>query len=111
MRAWPPGARLRVMSGTHAPVRSSHRVAVLPATGLGRWAVGLAVANVVLVLGWSLLGPLGALPGFACGLAGGIAAIAAIRAHGERAITVWLAIVPLAMVVLFVIGELLIGHG
>jgi hypothetical protein len=100
------------MSGTHPelPARGERRIAVLPATRLGRWAVGLALANVVLVPSWSLLGPLGAFPGFACGLAGGITGLVAIFRRGERALTVYAAVVPLVLVVLFVLAELLIGH-
>jgi len=44
-----------------------------PTTTAGRWAVGLALAGVALVFAWTLL-PGGAVLGFACELAGGIAA-------------------------------------
>jgi hypothetical protein len=92
------------------PVRKRRRLAILPTTRLGKWAVGLAAANVVLVLGWRLMGPLGAMPGFAFGLAGGIVALVGISRRGERAITVFAAIVPAVLVVLFILVELLIGH-
>lgn len=87
----------------------SHRIAVFPAARLGWWAVGLAVASLVLVLAWSLT-PAGAFPGFVCGLAGGILALLAIFRRGERAISVFAAAVPLVMVVVFVLAELIIGH-
>ncbi len=57
-------------TGGRLPGRTGHRVVVLPTTKLGRWALALAVSNVVLVLAWSIL-PGGAALGFACGLAGG----------------------------------------
>jgi len=94
----------------HLPVKKTRRIAILPTTRLGRWAVGLAAANVVLVLGWRLMGPLGAMPGFACGLAGGVVAMVAIFRRGERAITVFAALVPLLLVVAFVLAELIVGH-
>ncbi|MEX0675156.1 MAG: hypothetical protein WD981_02620 [Gaiellaceae bacterium] len=83
---------------------------ILPVTPLGRWAAWLALAYVVLQLGWRLMGPLGAFPSFAAGLAGGIIALLAILGRGERALTVYAAILPLAFVVLFVAAELLVGH-
>ncbi len=72
--------------------------------------MGLAAANVVLVLGWKLMGPLGAFPGFACGLAGGVVALVAIVRRGERALTAFAALLPFLLVVTFVLAELLIGH-
>ena len=92
----------------HRPLPKERHL--LPTTRLGRWAVGLAVANVVLVLGWRLMGPLGAFPGLVCGLAGGTVAFVAILRRGERAVAVFAAIAPLVLVVLFVFAELLIGH-
>lgn len=96
-------------TGGRLPGRTRHRVVVLPTTKLGRWALALAVSNVVLVLAWSIL-PGGAALGFACGLAGGIAGLVAIVRHQERALAVYAALVPFAMVVAFVLAELLIGH-
>ena len=86
------------------------RIAILPSTRIGWWAVGLAAANVALVHGWSLMGPLGAFPGFACGLAGGVVGLIAIFRHRERAVAVFAAVVPLLLVAIFIAGELLIGH-
>jgi hypothetical protein len=86
------------------------RIAVAPTTRLGRWAVGLLAANVLLVLGWRLTGPAGAFPGFVAGLAGGVVALIAILRRGERAASVFVAVLPLVFVVVFVLAELLIGH-
>lgn len=96
-------------TGGRLPGRTGHRVVVLPTTKLGWWSLALAVANVVLVLAWSIL-PGGAALGFASGLAGGMAALIAIVRGRERALTVFAAVVPLGLVVLFVAAELLIGH-
>ncbi len=92
------------------PVEKARRIAMLPATQLGRWAVGLAAAAVVLVLAWRVMGPAGAVPGFVCGLAGGVVALVAIFRRGERAITVFAASVPFVFVVVFVLAELIVGH-
>jgi hypothetical protein len=81
-----------------------------PATAVGRWAFGLAVANVVLMFAWRLMGPLGGFPGLVAGLAGGICALVAIIRYRDRAAAVVLAVVPFVLVVLFVLAELLIGH-
>ena len=82
--------------------------AILPATRIGTWAIGLAATHVLLVFGWRLMGPLGAFPGFACGVAAGICAIVALRRR-DRAVTVYAALVPLALVVLFVVAEIVAG--
>ncbi|HSK15373.1 MAG TPA: hypothetical protein VK915_04310 [Gaiellaceae bacterium] len=78
----------------------------LPETRLGRRAVGLAVAHVLLIFTWSL-DPLGAFPGLAVGLAAGVVAFLALR-RGDRAIAVFAAFVPLVNTVLFVVGSILI---
>ena len=43
-------------------------------------------------------------------VAGGVAALVAIRRRGERAIAVFVVLVPFLLAVLFVLAELLIGH-
>lgn len=92
------------------PVKKGRRMTILPTTPLGSWSLRLAVAAVVLVLGWRLMGPLGAAPGFALGLAGGVAALVAVLRRGERAITVFAALLPLAFVIAFLLAELIVGH-
>ena len=92
------------------PVKKGRRIAIRPTTRLGRWAVGLGFAFLVLLFSWRLMGPAGALPGFACGLAGGVVALVAIFRRGERAIAVFAALVPLMFVVAFVLAELIVGH-
>jgi hypothetical protein len=92
------------------PAKRGCRIAILPTTRLGRWAVWLAVGFIVLVFAWRVMGPAGAAPGFALGLAGGVVGLVAIFRRGERAITVFAAILPLALVVAFVLAELIVGH-
>jgi len=92
------------------PVKKARRIAILPTARLGSWSVGLGVASFVLVLAWRLMGPLGALPGFVCGLVAGVVALVAIVRRGERALTVFAAIAPLVLVFVFVLAELIIGH-
>jgi hypothetical protein len=84
--------------------------AIAPTTRLGRWAVGLAAASVVLNFGWRLMGPLGAFPALVFGLAGGIVGLTAILGRHERAASVFVALLPFAGVVLFLLGEFLVGH-
>ena len=81
----------------------------LPHTKLGWWAVGLAVASIVLVLAWSIL-PGGAWLGFLCGLAGGVIALIAVIRQQERSWLVFLSILPMLNVVIFIGTELLIPH-
>ena len=87
-----------------------HRLAIWPTTSLGTWAVGLAAAGVVLIVGWSFLGPLGGLPGLACGLVGGVLALVAILRRGERALTVFAALFPFLNAVVFLLAEVFIPH-
>jgi hypothetical protein len=109
-----PAGRVReavraIATGTVHEEPWTHRVAILPTTRPGWWAVGLALANVVLVLSWTIL-PGGAALGFLAGLAGGVVALVAIVRHRDRALAGFLAIAPPVLVVLFVLAELLISH-
>ena len=92
--------------GLHGRIRAGRRtrIVVRPTTRPGTWAVRLAIANVLLVLAWRLLGPLGAFPGFACGLAGGVVGLVAIVGRRERALAVYAALLPLLFVVAFVLA-------
>jgi hypothetical protein len=81
-----------------------------PTTRLGTWAVGLAIANVLLVPSWRLMGPLGGFPGLVAGAAGGVLALLAIVRGRETSVSVFLAVIPLALVALFVLAEFLVGH-
>lgn len=98
-------------SGGHAHrFGGPHRVAVLPTTRAGTWAVGFAAVSIVLQPAWMLMGPLGGFPGLLSGLIGGIVALVAILRRSERAISVFIALVPFVGVIVFVLGEFLIGH-
>lgn len=91
-----------------APAGRPRRVTILPTTDLGRWAVWLAAAFFVLVVAASVV-PRGAAIGFACGLAGGVAALVAVMRDRERAVTVVAALVPLLIAVGFTLAELITG--
>jgi hypothetical protein len=90
------------------PERGTGRVSVLPTTVLGWRALGLAAVGIVLVLAWAIV-PRGAAFGFVCAVAGGVAAIVSIR-RGERALTVFAAVLPLLVVIGFVVAELATPH-
>ena len=84
-----------------------HRqIPVFPTTPLGRWAAGLAVTFLPLVFAAALV-PRAAAAGFVCGLAGGVTALVAIVRDRERAVTVFAALVPLAIAVGFGLAELI----
>jgi hypothetical protein len=90
------------------PESGRRRVTVLPTTVLGWRAIGLAACGIVLVSTWAIV-PRGAALGFALAVAGGVAAIVAIR-RGERALTVFTAVLPLVCVAAFVVAELAVPH-
>ena len=68
-----------------------HRI--LPTTTLGRRALWFAIASALVDFAWMIL-PGGAALAFACGLVGGV----------------YLAVLPMVLVLIFVLAELLIGH-
>lgn len=83
---------------------------ILPMTALGWWAVGLAAAFITLVLAGTAV-PRGGGLAVACGVLGGIVALAAIVRDRERALSVFAALAPLAFAVGFAIAELVGGVG
>jgi hypothetical protein len=98
------------MAIQHGAARpSARRVAFVPTTRLGWVALALAMAYFPLVSAWSLL-PGGAALGFLAGIAGGVVALVSILRRGERAVTVFAAVVPIAFVGIFVLAELLVPH-
>lgn len=92
-----------------SPVTRKPRIAILPTTRLGWWAVGLAAAFFPLVFAAAVVPRVAAL-GFICGLAGGVAALIAIVRDRERAVIVFAALVPLAIAVGFMVAELISGN-
>lgn len=80
-----------------------------PHTKLGWWAVAMAVANVVLMLAWTILPGGGAL-GLLAGLISGILALIAVTRRNERSWIVFLSILPMLNVLIFVLAEFLIPH-
>ncbi len=97
--------------------RISHRLPAMgrprqlwPTTRAGRRATALAAASVFTMFAWRLMGPLGGFPSLVLGLAGGIFAVVAIVRRHERALAVFVALLPFAGAVVFVLAELLVGH-
>ena len=104
------------MSTYHVPVRGWHGAPVAPTTRLGRWAVLLAVVSGIgcLValpailfaptdtgwLPWGVLLVVGLVPGLVCGIAASILAFLAMLRRGERAMSVYLGYVPIALFLL-----------
>jgi hypothetical protein len=91
-----------------SPAKNRLRITVLPTTPTGRWAVGLAATFVALVLVGTIV-PRGGALAFVCGLAGGVAALVAVVREGERALTVFAALAPLAFAAAFLVAELIGG--
>ena len=91
-----------------SPVEQRPRITILPMSRLGWWAAGLAAAF-PLVFAAAVV-PGSAALGFVCGLAGGVAALAAIIRDRERAVTVFMALVPLVVGVGFVLVEVISGN-
>ena len=89
--------------------RNRARVMFLPTTRLGWWAVALAAGFFALVAAATVV-PRGAAVGFVCGLAGASAALLAIVRDRERAVSVFAALVPVAIAVAFVLAELITGN-
>jgi hypothetical protein len=92
-----------------SPVRDGRRISFLPATRVGWWAVSLAAAFFPLVFAATVV-PIAAALGFVCGLAGGVVALMAIIRDRDRAVTVFAALVPLAVAVAFVLTEVITGN-
>ena len=90
------------------PARHRRRITILPTTRRGWWAVGLSTSFLPLVFAGAVV-PLAAAVGILCGLGGGVAALLAIVGERERALTVWLALVPLVIAIAFVLVQLVSG--
>jgi hypothetical protein len=105
------GRRRRMSAGAQHPGSplDRPRITILPTSNLGRWGVGLAVAFFPLVFAATVV-PRGAALGLVCGLAGGLAALMAIVRDRERAVTVFAALLPVAIAVAFVFVELITGN-
>ena len=97
-------------SGIHQrlPVEKRRRFAVAPTTRLGKWAVALAAVSFVVGMGWRLMGPVGGFPMIVVALAGGGVALRAIFRDGERALTVFAALVWFLLAVALLV-ELLVA--
>jgi hypothetical protein len=90
-----------------APLKR-RQISLCPTTALGRWGVGLLIAFFALVFLAGVV-PRGAALGFAAGLTGGAMALIAIMRDRERAVSVFVAVVPLVIAIAFVVAELISG--
>ena len=95
-----------------------------PVTRLGWWAVWLGAAFVVMWLinsfvfmptssdaPWrQVILPFYGIFMMLCGLASGIIGLVAVIREHERAVLVWLTLLPGALVLFFVLGEFLVPH-
>lgn len=86
-----------------------HWPSVLPTTALGRRAALVVLAGVVLVL-VGVVAPGATVVGFGVCLAGGAATLMAMRRDGERSLLSALVLLPFALVAVFLLAELLVGH-
>ena len=80
-----------------------------PATKLGWWALGFAIASFVLNFAWTIL-PGGAWASLICGLIAGVLALIAILRQQVRSCLVLLCVLDLVGVVFFFLGEFLMPH-
>jgi hypothetical protein len=92
-----------------SPVKHRPRITFLPTTPLGWWAIGLATAFLPFVFAAAVV-PRGAAIGLVCGLAGGVTAMTAMIRNRELALTVFIALVPLVIAVVFLLAELISGN-
>jgi hypothetical protein len=95
-----------------------------PSTHLGWWAVGLAIAFIVMSIvnsavfmrlsedvPWrQTILPFYGIFMMLCGLASGVVGLIAIIRKHERSWLVWLTILPGTSALLFVLGEFLVPH-
>ncbi len=97
----------------------------LPSTALGRWAVYLAVAFIVLWVinslvfmttsfadeEWrELVLPFYGIGMLAIGFAAGVVGVIAVIRKRERSWVVWFTILPMLLVAMFVLGEIFLPH-
>ena len=94
---------------------NSDRSNLKPGTRIGWWAVWLLVAYVVMDIITTVVIPLqlSLAPVFGiimllCGLSSGIVALIAIVKHHERAVLVWIALLPGVSVLFILFGELVL---
>ncbi len=91
------------------PAKHRPRISILPTTKLGWWGVGLAAVFLPLMFTAAVV-PRGAALGFVCGLTGGAVGLLAIIRDRDRAVTVFAAVVPVAIAVAFTLAELISGN-
>lgn len=88
---------------TVSSVPKRHRIGFLPTSRPGWTAVGVASAAIVLSMLWTVL-PLGGWAGLIVGLAGAVIASFALRR--DRAIAVFIALVPGILAIVSIVAEI-----
>lgn len=86
------------------------RVTIMPQTPYGRLGLSATVVGIILFFMWSILGPLGAWPGFALMALGGALALIGILTQRERGLLAFALLIPLAFTIGFLIADVLFGH-
>ena len=100
------------------------QIKFLPTTHLGWWAFWLGIAFLALMTinsvvfmrlpaetSWRVtLLPFYGIFTFFCGLAAGILALIAVIWKRERAVLVWMTLLPGLFVIVFLLGEFLVPH-
>lgn len=86
------------------------RVPIMPQTPYGRLGLSAAVVGIILFLMWSILGPLGAWPGFGMMAVGGGLALIGIVTQRDRGLVTFALLIPLAFTIGFVIADVLFGQ-
>jgi hypothetical protein len=109
------------LQGAGGPANGGRGFLSRPSSKLGRWAVGLGAAFVVLFLinsfvfmpasldaPWRhVVLPFYGIFMLACGLASGVAGLVAVTRKHERSWLVWLTMLPGLLVLFLVLGEFL----
>ncbi len=94
-------------TGTHPP--DAH-LRWVPTTRLARVGLGLGVLGFLLMPAWMLFGPLGAFPQLGLMLVGGVCSLIAIVRLRERSVVAFAGLVPLAFLIVFIVGEFAFPH-
>lgn len=86
------------------------RVPFMPQTPYGRLGLSATVVGIILFLMWSILGPLGAFPGFGMMAIGGGLALMGIVTQRDRGLLTFGLLIPLAFAIGFVLADVVFGH-
>lgn len=122
MMNYPQGNISRIE--VHMTIRSRSPFWRRPATRLGRWAVILVLAFILIDITVSLLAEflpdnetwrpavifVFGISSILCGASGGVIGLIAVIRHHERSWVVWLAMLPAVFLLMFLMGEIFMPH-